>query len=302
MPSPKNPTAVLENFKNYSKLGIEEKRDIDSLLVNNIRFKEGLPIDTVRYNKWYEKVKISLFDTIAQFYTDNLVKLLDMEFAKPKADFFKLNINSNEEDWREIVLKKKIIEHNIQTPWCKQIATEQHREASAMLASVNESVNTAEAFEDDKFFGTTFAQFPNGAKLYLASNMSADDWLMALRNEFNQKSLLFDFWATWCSPCVKSFPYSIKLYNETRDYPLEFIYICTSDHSTIDKWKFKIGEYNVPGIHIYMDENLVKELRKRFEATGLPSYVLVKKDGSFANKSIKHLPIVDKEMLIRLID
>ena len=43
--------------------------------------------------------------------------------------------------------------------------------------------------------------------------------------DFKGKVVLLDFWASWCGPCRKEFPFLIELYNKNKDKGFEIIAI-----------------------------------------------------------------------------
>jgi thiol-disulfide isomerase/thioredoxin len=48
--------------------------------------------------------------------------------------------------------------------------------------------------------------------------------------DFKGKILIIDFWATWCKPCLASFPAMKKLQNEFNDKNVKFVFINTLEH------------------------------------------------------------------------
>ncbi len=86
-------------------------------------------------------------------------------------------------------------------------------------------------------------------KAELRSNeVSVEQWDGALAPDINVKTLdgqtielsklrgkrvVLDFWATWCSPCVKEIPHFIRLFNETSRDQVTVLGISSEDESTL---------------------------------------------------------------------
>jgi len=52
-------------------------------------------------------------------------------------------------------------------------------------------------------------------------------------SEWQGDILIINFWATWCPPCLKEIPAFIKLQDELRDKPVQFIGIAIEDQASI---------------------------------------------------------------------
>lgn len=93
----------------------------------------------------------------------------------------------------------------------------------------------------------------------------------------NYKLTLVDFWATWCKPCVESFPEMVKMYNQYKTKGVNFISI--AEETTPEKFKLAndiLKKNRVEWIN-YFDKN--KELNKKIIYEGIPFQILVDKDG-----------------------
>ncbi len=71
------------------------------------------------------------------------------------------------------------------------------------------------------------------AAFVIAFNISAQEIkpvskiedLDAIKQSSKGKVVLYNFWATWCKPCVVEFPELMKLYNNYKDKGLEIIFV-----------------------------------------------------------------------------
>ncbi len=96
-------------------------------------------------------------------------------------------------------------------------------------------------------------------------------------------------------------PYSKKLSDESKDLPVEFIYLCTSDGSDMEKWKLRIVEEKLSGYHIFVEEKLNTALMNLLSLSGYPSYLLINKRGEYKAEIISRPSTLDRGKLLELI-
>jgi thiol-disulfide isomerase/thioredoxin len=73
-------------------------------------------------------------------------------------------------------------------------------------------------------------------------------------NAFETKYLLVDFWASYCGPCIKQFPYLLDLYKTTsRDF-FDILAISIDDDKTKKAWNTLLQKRDLPWKQ-YLDEN-----------------------------------------------
>ncbi|MEJ6578559.1 MAG: redoxin family protein [Akkermansiaceae bacterium] len=105
------------------------------------------------------------------------------------------------------------------------------------------------------------------------------------------KVVLYDFWASWCLPCRKSFPEYTKLYQKYKGKGLVVVAVGT-DKNPADSAKFLKGLKPMFPVVFDHSQKFVAKVRP----SGMPTAYLVGKDGrvihvhkGFDSKTIKDL-------------
>jgi thiol-disulfide isomerase/thioredoxin len=86
------------------------------------------------------------------------------------------------------------------------------------------------------------------------------------------KVMLLDFWATWCSPCVKGIPKLIKLNNKYKDQGLELIALSQDKSSDAVRQLIEDKDINY---HVAIDNGTADW----YEIKGYPTMVVVNSEG-----------------------
>ena len=110
-----------------------------------------------------------------------------------------------------------------------------------------------------------------------ASDSEGDALLVDLIKDFKGKVVFIDFWNTWCVPCRQAI-------NEMR--PMEELYegkdvvflFLADDSSPIDAYNGMIP--TMKGHHYRLTGSQMSSLKKKWDFTGIPSYVIIGKDGT----------------------
>lgn len=96
-------------------------------------------------------------------------------------------------------------------------------------------------------------------------------------NKLKGKVLVIDFWATWCVPCLASFPYMEKVYQRYKDREdLTFLIVNTGANNTLEdavKWKSTV-DYTFP---VYY--NADPEMLSDFGVRMIPASFVVDSQG-----------------------
>lgn len=287
-------------YKSYSEIVPENVSILDSLIHMDLLLEKLEPIDSAKYELLYKQANLLLHDTLVVDQTLETINRLDIEFEQSKADFLKIKIESR--DIEEDYLKKQVVLSKIETDWCKSIINNQHDKVETKLAAINEVLTMAKPLDSDFVLGQPIAEMPSGARLYKVDELESKQLLANLKSSFEDKAIVIDFWATWCAPCLEEMPHSKQLYDEVKDLPIKFVYLCTSNNSNEKKWRSKIAEYDLNGTHIFVDSHIMNELMNLFSVSGFPSYAFIDSYGEYQPGAIDRMSHLSKEKLTKLIE
>ena len=92
------------------------------------------------------------------------------------------------------------------------------------------------------------------------------------------KTVVLDFWASWCPDCRKDAPEVVRLYNKYHQYGIEFIGV--SMDTDVEAWKKAIGKFGIT----YLQVSELKKFKetaisKAYGVNWIPSMVVIGPDG-----------------------
>jgi len=92
--------------------------------------------------------------------------------------------------------------------------------------------------------------------------------------QYKGKVLYLDFWASWCGPCVKSFPYMNKLESDLKSQGLQVIAV-NLDEDINEAYEFL---EKVPANFLLVQDSQQK-CAKAFELQAMPTSYLIDRQG-----------------------
>ena len=121
----------------------------------------------------------------------------------------------------------------------------------------------------------------NQNKIQPTPDVSIDQLFKAIIAPHKGKVILVDFWNTWCGPCRNALKLNEPLKNtELNSEDIVWIYIA-NETSPMQTYLEMIPD--IKGLHYRLtDQQWVQLTDKDFKIDGIPSYVLVQKDGTYA--------------------
>jgi thiol-disulfide isomerase/thioredoxin len=98
--------------------------------------------------------------------------------------------------------------------------------------------------------------------------------------QYRGKVVLLDFWASWCGPCRSALPNLKRL---QAVYGGDFVVVSISEDDDESEWRAFVSSHQMTWPQ-RLDSN--RALQKQFGVNGLPTYVLIGRDGSVLQKIV----------------
>lgn len=92
--------------------------------------------------------------------------------------------------------------------------------------------------------------------------------------DFKNKYVFIDVWASWCIPCIAQVPNVNKLIDELKDENIVFIMLSLDED--VDKWKDAIKKFPSKAIHLNLAEGFNGKFSEDYRIYSIPRYMLIK--------------------------
>ncbi len=106
------------------------------------------------------------------------------------------------------------------------------------------------------------------------------------------KIMVLNFWATWCAPCKKEMPSLEKL---AQDLPQVNVYPINMEPPNKLRVRDWLQDIGVVSLNTYFDPKL--DLVKKFKLIGMPTTVLLDKDGNEFGRIMGEFNFNDKTFI-----
>ena len=124
-------------------------------------------------------------------------------------------------------------------------------------------------------------------------------FLDAKNTQFDLKNykgnlILLNFWATWCAPCKEEMP-SLDLLQSNENLKNLKIFPINVGQDNIEKASNFFDELKIQNLEIYFDSPIT--LAKKFSLRGIPTSILLNKDGLEFARIIGSIDFNDKKFI-----
>ena len=138
--------------------------------------------------------------------------------------------------------------------------------------------------------------------LVINKELKKYDKLTFLDKENNELSLrdykgnliLLHFWATWCAPCKEEMPSLDILQNNDKLNNLKIFPINVGQDNIEKSLKF-FEELRIRNLKLYFDSPIT--LAKKFKLRGIPTSILINKDGSEFARIVGSIDFEDEKFI-----
>ncbi|MBL4642428.1 MAG: TlpA family protein disulfide reductase [Flavobacteriaceae bacterium] len=93
------------------------------------------------------------------------------------------------------------------------------------------------------------------------------------------KYVYIDIWATWCSPCIREFPFLKKLEKDYRNKNITFVSISIDKAKDYDKWVQLVQDEALEGVQLFADNAYESKFIKEYVIDGIPRFILIDPEG-----------------------
>lgn len=131
------------------------------------------------------------------------------------------------------------------------------------------------------------------------TEIPSEELFNAITTPYRGKVVFVDFWATWCGPCISAMKETEPVKKEYAGKDVVFLYLA-GENSPKGAWEQKIPD--IKGEHYRVSDAQWSYLGRKFGVQGVPSYMVIAKDGAPVHFQVgfmgvdKMKELIDKEL------
>lgn len=159
---------------------------------------------------------------------------------------------------------------------------------SALMPAVEQAMETNRAFNR--------AELTEDIRILPTDSIRS---FQELISRYAGKVVFIDIWATWCSPCRRSFAHFGPLQQYAREHDIVLLYISIDQARNADLWKKMVAYYRLQGDHAIINDAYQQDIYDLFGKAGrlaVPHHAIVDTKGE-----IRFVRAADPATMDRLI-
>ncbi len=106
--------------------------------------------------------------------------------------------------------------------------------------------------------------------------INLDSSYIDLQN-LHEKPLILVFWGTWCGPCLEEINFLLQNKKSLQLENFQLVFIAL-EYQNFSQWKKFILEKEIPGIHLYAENQFTNPEIKKFGVTFVPFHIIIDKE------------------------
>lgn len=107
-------------------------------------------------------------------------------------------------------------------------------------------------------------------------------------SQFRGKTVVIDFWATWCPPCRKSIPFIKESYEKYKNNNVVFLGVSLDKAEGLDGWKEYIKENGMDWVQVADGKFWDNKAASLFGIESIPSLWVMDREGKIVGKNLFH--------------
>ncbi len=181
---------------------------------------------------------------------------------------------------RDLILSEGISSYSFEVPYLP-LKTKEWNQINDLLSnsSIFDELIRIDNFNKARL---TEAKSNDVIKLDPLVEVEAEEVFNHLIGKYAGKVVYIDFWATWCGPCRQEIPFSKILHSQFAGQDVVFLNLCC--RSVEETWAEFIKVEQISGENYLLNFDEYNYLSQMLEIRGLPTYVLVDKNGKIQDK------------------
>lgn len=236
-------------------------------------------LDTDRLNELRKQI-LADHDSVLYEHQVDLFRQKVMQAGDPEVRDLMRMVSGEEDVWKRSLYMRQVLQ-DMENPWLAEIMKTQWEENKDDLRKMEENLASIKVAAKEGPLGEELGTMDNGARMIQAADQSLDDLLASLRKDIGNKPMLIDLWATWCAPCISDMEESKPNIEKLREMGVEVVYLCTTSGSSVDRWKNRVAQMDLPTRHIYLTDAQSDEIMEKFNLRGFPSHLFFDADGQY---------------------